>query len=30
MTRLLLVEDDELLGDGIRKVLTQRGDQVQW
>lgn len=30
MTRLLLVEDDRLLGDGIRKVLTQRGDQVQW
>ena len=30
MSRLLLVEDDELLGDGIRKVLIQRGDQVNW
>jgi len=30
MTRLLLVEDDELLGDGIRKILVQRGDKVDW
>lgn len=30
MTRLLLVEDDTLLGDGIRKVLLQRGDEVEW
>jgi len=30
MTKLLLVEDDELLGDGIRKILIQRGDQVEW
>jgi len=30
MTKLLLVEDDELLGDGIRKILVQRGDQVEW
>ena len=28
MARLLLVEDDELLGDGISKVLTRRGDEV--
>jgi len=30
MTRLLLVEDDEILGDGIRKILTHRGDDVEW
>ena len=30
MTRLLLVEDDALLGDGIRKILVQRGDEVEW
>lgn len=30
MTRLLLVEDDELLGDGICKVLSRRGDQLEW
>ncbi|MCB1761932.1 MAG: response regulator [Gammaproteobacteria bacterium] len=30
MSRLLLVEDDELLGDGIKKVLSQRGDQIAW
>lgn len=30
MTRLLLVEDDELLGDGICKVLSRRGNQLEW
>ncbi|MCP5407230.1 MAG: response regulator transcription factor [Chromatiaceae bacterium] len=30
MTKLLLIEDDDLLGDGIRKILVQRGDQVEW
>lgn len=28
--RLLLVEDDELLGQGIRKALMRDGDQVDW
>ncbi|OGT18990.1 MAG: DNA-binding response regulator [Gammaproteobacteria bacterium RBG_16_57_12] len=28
--RLLLVEDDELLGDGIRVALTQEGYAVDW
>lgn len=30
MTRLLLVEDDEILGDGIKKVLQHRGEEVTW
>ncbi len=30
MTQILLVEDDELLGDGICKVLSRRGDQLEW
>ncbi len=30
MTQILLVEDDELLGDGISKVLSRRGDQLEW
>lgn len=28
--RLLLVEDDELLGRGIQKALTRDGDHVDW
>ena len=27
---ILLVEDDELLGDGIKNGLTQMGDTVDW
>ena len=27
---LLLVEDDELLGDGIQAVLTGKGHEVEW
>ena len=30
MTRLLLVEDDEILGDGLKKVLQHRGEEVTW
>lgn len=30
MTQLLLVEDDELLGNGITKVLSQRGERLNW
>ncbi|MEN8179841.1 MAG: response regulator transcription factor [Pseudomonadota bacterium] len=28
--RLLIVEDDELLGDGLQAVLQQRGHTVDW
>ena len=28
--RLLLVEDDDLLADGISKLLSRRGYEVQW
>lgn len=28
--RLLIVEDDELLGDGLQTVLQQRGHTVDW
>lgn len=28
--RILLVEDDPLLGDGIRAGLQQQGFQVDW
>ena len=28
--RLLLVEDDEQLGQGIRKALMRDGDHVDW
>jgi len=28
--RILIVEDDELLGDGIRAVLVQGGSRVDW
>lgn len=28
--RLLLVEDDQLLGDGLQSVLHQRGHSVDW
>jgi two-component system, OmpR family, response regulator QseB len=28
--RILLVEDDELLGDGVRAGLVQPGDTVEW
>ena len=27
---LLLVEDDELLGDGIQNVLQRRGMGIEW
>ncbi len=30
MTQLLLVEDDELVGDGLRLLLIQSGYAVQW
>lgn len=28
--RVLIIEDDELLGDGITQVLTSRGFEVEW
>ncbi len=28
--RILLVEDDDLLGSGIKKSLTREGYQVDW